>query len=113
MRIGVKEFPPFLFAGLRQFTAGFLLLSYLLWLKKLKFPSWSNVGRQAFGGFLMITLGNGLVSWAEVYVPSGVAAIICSIMPVWVVLINLTINRSELPNGVEFFWCSMNIWLIL
>jgi len=103
MRIGVKEFPPFLFAGLRQFTAGFLLLSYLLWLKKLKFPSWSNVGRQAFGGFLMITLGNGLVSWAEVYVPSGVAAIICSIMPVWVVLINLTINRSELPNGLIVF----------
>ena len=51
----------------------------------------------------MITLGNGLVSWAEVYVPSGVAAIICSFMPVWVVLINLTINRAELPNGLIVF----------
>jgi drug/metabolite transporter (DMT)-like permease len=100
MRIGVKEFPPFLFAGLRQFIAGVLLLSYLSWVKKSKFPSWANLGRQAFGGLLMITLGNGLVSWAEVYVPSGVAAIICSLMPVWVVLINLTINRSELPNGL-------------
>lgn len=49
-------------------------------------------------GFLMITLGNGLVSWAEVFVDSGVAAIICSVMPVLVILINLSVNRSELPN---------------
>ena len=103
MRIGVKDFPPFLFAGLRQFIAGLLLVGYMLWIKKSKFPSRANVVRQAFGGFLMITLGNGLVSWAEVYVPSGVAAIICSFMPVWVVLINLTINRSELPNGLIVF----------
>lgn len=48
----------------------------------------------------MITLGNGLVSWAEVVVPSGVAAIICSVMPVWVILINVFINRSEIPNWV-------------
>jgi len=103
MRIGVKDFPPFLFAGLRQFIAGLLLVGYMLWIKKSKFPSRANVVRQAFGGFLMITLGNGLVSWAEVYVPSGVAAIICSFMPVWVVLINLTINRAELPNGLIVF----------
>ncbi len=47
----------------------------------------------------MITFGNGLVSWAVVYVPSSVAAIICSAMPVCVVLLNLTINRAELPNA--------------
>ena len=103
MRIGVSEFPPFLFAGLRQFIAGFLLITYLVWIKKSKFPSWTKIGRNAFGGLLMITLGNGLVTWAEVYVPSGVAAIICSFMPVWVVLINLTINRTELPNGLIVF----------
>ncbi len=52
----------------------------------------------AFIGFLMITLSNGLVSWAEVFVDSGIAAIICSLMPVLVIIINLSINRSELPN---------------
>ena len=50
-------------------------------------------------GFLMITLSNGLVSWAEVFVDSGIAAIICSLMPILVILFNLAINRSELPNG--------------
>ncbi len=51
----------------------------------------------------MITCGNGLVSWAEVVVPSGLAAIICSTMPVMVILINLSVNRSELPNWIIGF----------
>jgi drug/metabolite transporter (DMT)-like permease len=50
-------------------------------------------------GFLMITLSNGLVSRAEVFVDSGIAAIICSLMPILVILFNLSINRSEIPNG--------------
>jgi drug/metabolite transporter (DMT)-like permease len=100
MRIGVMHFPPFLFAAIRQLTAGVLLTGFLLLVRREKFPSWNVLRIQAFRGFLMITCGNGLVSWAEVFVPSGLAAIICSTMPVMVILINLTINRSELPNGV-------------
>ena len=49
---------------------------------------------------MLSDLGNGLVSWAEVLVPSGLAAIICSTMPVVVILINLTINRTEFPNWI-------------
>ena len=98
MRIGVMHFPPFLFAAIRQLTAGVLLTGFLLIVKREQFPSWNVLRIQAFRGFLMITCGNGLVSWAEVFVPSGLAAIICSTMPVLVILINLTINRTELPN---------------
>jgi drug/metabolite transporter (DMT)-like permease len=54
--------------------------------------------RQAIAGFLMISLGNGLVAWAEVNIPSGIAAIICSLMPVMVIVINLTINKGERPT---------------
>lgn len=98
MRIGVMHFPPFLFAAIRQIIAGLLLSGFLLVVKKESFPSWNVLRIQAFRGFLLITCGNGLVSWAEVFVPSGLAAIICSTMPVMVILINLTVNRSEVPN---------------
>jgi len=100
MRIGVMHFPPFLFAAIRQTIAGILLVSFLFAFKKEKFPSLNVLRIQAFRGFLMITCGNGLVSWAEVFVPSGLAAIICSTMPVMVILINLTTNRSETPNWI-------------
>ncbi len=103
MRIGVEGFPPFLFAGVRQLTGGVILIAFMFFVKRIKAPSLPNIGKQAFAGFLMITMGNGLVSWAEVYIPSGMAAIICSLMPVWVILINLTINRSEKPNLLILF----------
>jgi drug/metabolite transporter (DMT)-like permease len=100
MRIGVMNFPPFLFAATRQVTAGLLLCLYLMLFRGEKIPSWNVLRIQAFRGFLMITCGNGLVSWAEVTVPSGLAAIICSTMPMSVILINLAINRAESPNWI-------------
>lgn len=98
IRIGVKDFPPFLFAAIRQMSAGLLLILILVFTQKNKFPQLSHIIRMAVFGFFMITMGNGLVSWAEVFVDSGIAAIICSIMPVLVILINLALDRSELPN---------------
>lgn len=98
LRIGVLEFPAFLFSGLRQLIAGILLTGVLLTVGKLKLPSKSVIINQATGGFFMITMGNGLVGWAEIHVSSGVAAIICSMVPIWVILINLLIAKEEKPT---------------
>lgn len=98
LRIGVLEFPPFLFSAIRQITAGILLAGSLLLFGKIKLPDKSALVGQAIGGFFMITLGNGLVGWAEVHVPSGLTAIICSIVPIWVILINLVVAKDEKPT---------------
>jgi len=103
MRIGVMHFPPFLFAAIRQLVAGSLLVGFFLLIKREKFPSLDTLRIQAFRGFLMITCGNGLVSWAEVFVTSGLAAIICSTMPIMVILINLSINKNERPTWLITF----------
>lgn len=95
LRIGVTHFPPFLFIGIRQTVAGLLLAGFLLISGKSVWPSGNHLIRQAIGGFFMITLGNGLVAWAEVTIPSGVAAIICTLMPIWVILTNLATNSEE------------------
>jgi len=98
LRIAVQHFPPFLFSAIRQFSAGSLLIVFMLTVGKVKWPSLAQIRQQAIGGFFMITLGNGLVAWGEMYIPSGIAAIITSLMPVLVILINLSINRDERPN---------------
>jgi drug/metabolite transporter (DMT)-like permease len=95
MRIGVTHFPPFLFIGIRQTVAGLLLAGFLLASGKSIWPGKNHLIRQAIGGFFMITLGNGLVAWAEVTIPSGVAAIICTLMPILVILTNLATNSEE------------------
>ena len=98
LRIAVLHFPPFLFVTLRQLLAGLLLTGIMLVTRKAVLPEKGEIVRQAIAGFFMISLGNGLVAWAEVYVPSGVAAILCSLMPVAVILINVSINKEERPT---------------
>lgn len=102
LRIGVTQFPPFLFSICRFLIAGPLLIAVTLIVGKTSWPDKKMLIDQAIGGLFMITLGIGIVAYAEVYVSSGVAAIICSLMPVWTVIINVVINKDEKPN-----------WLIL
>jgi drug/metabolite transporter (DMT)-like permease len=98
LRIAVLHFPPFLFTAIRQTTAGLLLLGIMLTFAKAALPAKDHLIRQAIGGFFMISMGNGLVAWAEMHVPSGVAAIICSLMPVLVIIINVMANKDERPT---------------
>lgn len=90
IRLAIEAFPPFLMAGFRQFVAGIFLLLLALSLKRKINHSLKNISRQCFIGFLLITVGNGLVTWAEKYIPSGVAALVCSTMPIGTVVINIT-----------------------
>ncbi len=98
LRIAVQHFPPFLFVLIRQTTAGFLLAGFMILIAKVQLPSREYIFRQAIAGFFMISMGNGLVAWAEMYVPSGLAAIICSLMPMIVIVLNLAVNREERPT---------------
>ena len=88
-RIGVKDFPPFLFSAIRQIAAGILLFILMYFFRKLEPLSLKSVLRQCIPGILMITFGNGIIGWAELYIPSGLAALIVSVMPIYIVLINL------------------------
>jgi drug/metabolite transporter (DMT)-like permease len=87
LRVGVETFPPFLFSGLRQFLAGSILLVVLQLSGKLKLNR-SMLYKQFVLGILMIALGNGVIGWSERYIPSGLAALIVSILPVYIVAIN-------------------------
>lgn len=100
--IGVETFPPFLFSAIRQATAGLVLLVALKLLGKLKFTK-SDFLHQSIPGVLMITLGNGVIGWSERYIPSGLAALIVSILPVYIVGINyLTGADKRRPNNAIF-----------
>ncbi|WP_126973957.1 DMT family transporter [Gynurincola endophyticus] len=104
MRIGVSTFPPFLFSGIRQTTAGFILLGILKMTGKLSVLNKSNLIRQSIPGVLMIALGNGVVGWSEQYIPSGLAALIVSIMPVYIVLIAFVSGADrKSPNRFILF----------
>ncbi len=100
IRVGVMHYPAFLFAGIRQTISGILLMAVALLANRKTDLSLPNILRQMAIGFLMLTIGNGGVTWGEKTVPSGIAALICSIMPIFAVLFNLLLSKKEKFNGL-------------
>lgn len=96
IRIAVLHYPPFLMAGVRQAVSGIILAAVALLVSRQADWSRKNILRQIFIGFLLITMGNGLVTWAEQYVSSGVAALICSTMPISAVIINIASGKEKM-----------------
>lgn len=114
IKFAVRDFPPFLLVGLRQTTAGLLLLILALgshrWQKAgSRVPSTrpgapnavsSPLTRryillQMFTGLFTITGGNGFITWGMQYVSSGLASLIGSLTPVFVVLISFLWRSGE------------------
>lgn len=101
IKIGVEAYPAaFFFAGTRQLIAGIILFAIGLATNKNRDYSRENIMRQAFIGFLLLTCGNGLVTWGEKHIPSGVAALICSLMPIFAVMFNLYGSKKEKFNSL-------------
>lgn len=101
IKIAVEAYPAFLMAGARQVSAALLMIPLLfIGPKKPIRISGKQVARNALIGFLMITVGNGVVSWAEEIVPSGVAALVCSMMPISVVVMSFFSGSKHALNAL-------------
>jgi len=98
IRVAVLHYPAFLMAGVRQVVSFLIIAIIALGINRNYDLSSKNLGRNAIIGFLMITIGNGVVSYAEQIIPSGVASLICSMMPISVVILNLAFAKSSPPN---------------
>lgn len=86
IRFAVETFPPFVMAGTRHLTAGLLLFLFLR-IKGVPLPKARHWRSAAIIGALLLLGGNGLVSWSEQRVPSGLAALIVASVPLWMALV--------------------------
>lgn len=86
IRFMIDTLPGFLAAGLRFVVAGAILFVWA-WLREGARPRGLHWRAATIvGGFLLLG-GNGAVVWAEQRVPSGLAALIVAIVPLWIVLL--------------------------
>jgi drug/metabolite transporter (DMT)-like permease len=92
-RVAIESIPPFAMAGPRHFIAG-LVLAAGLRLRGIKLPARNSWGGHFLLGLLMIGLGNGCLVWAQQFVPSGVAAVLVSVIPFWMIGV-----EAFMPNG--------------
>jgi drug/metabolite transporter (DMT)-like permease len=88
IRVAVETMPPLLMGAARFTSAGVLLYAVARWRGA---PSLRSLTRAQLAscwliGSLLAAGGNGVVNVAEQYIPSSLAALIISSVPLWVVL---------------------------
>jgi drug/metabolite transporter (DMT)-like permease len=86
IRVALTSLPPFLLAGGRGIVAGSLLLAWARW-RNHDAVSLAALRNAAVVGVLLVGGGNGLVTYAEQWVSSGLAAAIASSGSIWIVVI--------------------------
>jgi drug/metabolite transporter (DMT)-like permease len=85
IRFAVETIPPFLMAGTRFIISGLILYTWVF-RRGVERPTLAHWKSAAIVGAALLFLGNGGVSWAEQFVPSGITALIIAISPVWFIL---------------------------
>ena len=100
-------YPPLLMAGGRFLLAGGMMFAVLRYRGE-HAPSRTQWKNLAFMGLLMMGFGNGLVSIAEQWVSSGLAAVAIASTPLWMGLFSLV--RGERPSGLE--WVGIGIGFV-
>jgi drug/metabolite transporter (DMT)-like permease len=85
IRIGVREVPPLLLAALRFFLAGLFLYAWVA-ARGERQPTMRQWGAAALLAFFVFVCDYGLLFWAEQRVPSGIAAVMLALIPVFMAL---------------------------
>jgi drug/metabolite transporter (DMT)-like permease len=98
IKVAIETIPPFFHAGIRFLISGLILV---IWQRSAGHPmptrkQWVTV---AIIGTLLLLGGNGLVAWAEQFIPSGIAALIIASVPMF-----LVIGEAIRPNGIKPNW---------
>lgn len=101
IRFTVETMPPFLSGGLRFLVAGAALFAWGLYRgsERPTTGGWLNAAKLAG---IMIFLGYGGVMWAEQVVPSGIAALIISVEPLWFFVLDWLVFKSARPRFKEW-----------
>lgn len=97
IRFAVATIPPFIMAGTRYLIPGILLFVWRL-LAGDPAPTRRQWMAGGFVGLFLLLGGNGLVSWAEQRVESGIAALIIGTVPIWMVIFDAILARKS-PRG--------------
>jgi len=101
IRFAVETIPPFLMAGVRFLFGGAL---FYVWARmqgaaKIEKSHWPSA---IIVGLLLVVGGNGLVSWAEQTVPSGITALLIGFVPMWFILFEWLRPKGVRPPRIVF-----------
>lgn len=136
IKVGLRDLPVTSFIWIRFLIAIVVLIAVSLGRTRLLPPRREDYWLLAFTGFLMFVVNYGLVFWAELYISSGLAAVLQTTIPIFGMLfahwllpdeplrlpkvagalvavggVVLICSRLLTFNGVRAFWAGVGISL--
>lgn len=102
IRFCVETMPPFLSAAIRFAVAGLLMFTWCR-LRGTPWPTRLHWRNTFVIGTLLLLGGNGLVTWAEQWVPSGLAALLVACLSLWMVLFAWVAEPANRPGAKALF----------
>jgi len=94
IRVGVHEIPPLVFAAMRFLVAGLVLYGWMI-ARGEPSPTRRQWFSAALLGLLIFVFDYGLLFWAEMRVPSGIAAVMLATIPVFIALSEIVFLRTQ------------------
>ena len=96
IRIGVHDLPPALFSGSRFVLAGIVMAFVARFLRQPLPRNWHDWKVALVTALLMICGGNGVLTWAEQWLPSNQAALLVTAAALWLPLLG-TLGSKGVP----------------
>lgn len=93
----IQTIPPFISGGMRFLTAAALMYAWLRWRSAQPFAG-VNWPMAALCGVLLSGVGNGFVIWAQQGIPSGIAALIVTSVPIAVLVLDWAFFSRKAPT---------------
>jgi drug/metabolite transporter (DMT)-like permease len=95
--VAIREIPPFISGASRFLIAGLVMYVWLRWRDSRPMAN-VDLKMAALTGVLLSGVGNGFVVWAQQGIPSGIAALIVTAVPVIVLLLDWAFFSKRAPT---------------
>jgi drug/metabolite transporter (DMT)-like permease len=94
IRMSLETFPPLMLVCVRFIISGSILLLFAR-ARGLYLPRGRELAAACFSGVLTLGVGNGALVYAEVAIPSGIAGLIVTISPFWLIGVEALMPGGE------------------
>jgi drug/metabolite transporter (DMT)-like permease len=95
IRMALESFPPLVLICVRFVISGSIMLLFAR-VRGIYLPRGRELAAACFSGILTLGIGNGALVFAETAIPSGMAGLIVTISPFWLVGV-----EALLPGGAR------------
>jgi len=108
IRVSLEGIAPFYLIAIRYVTSGGVLLLGAV-LAGMKLPRGKELGLTSVCGMICITIGNGALVYAELYIPSSLAALFYTTAPFWMVAVDALLPRGAKPLATTLGGLSVGV----